>query len=65
MDETVALMRNLCDEMGIEWDDAAEALEINGKPIDDDFKFNFKIPRVVYSKKKFIEIERGEEDGCC
>lgn len=38
--DAVELMRKLCNEMGIEWDDTAETLEINGTPIEDSFSFD-------------------------
>lgn len=38
--DAVELMRKLCNEMGIEWDDTAETLEINGTPIGASFSFD-------------------------
>lgn len=33
-DRNIELMREVCQEMGIEWDDKAEGIAVDGKPID-------------------------------
>lgn len=33
-DRDIKLMYEICEKMGIEWDDEAEGIEVNGKPID-------------------------------
>lgn len=36
----IEILHQLCIEMGIEWDDTADSLKVNGEPIGDNFDFS-------------------------
>lgn len=58
-DRNIEIMRELCAEMGIEWNDEAVGIEVNGKPIEESMIDNLFSTDNPY-------ILKGEcKDGCC
>lgn len=52
-DRDIKLMYEICEKMGIEWDDEAEGIEVNGKPIEKsmiDNLFSADNPYVVFGR---------------
>lgn len=64
-DRNIEIMRELCEEMGIEWDDEAEGIKVNGKPMDKTMignLFSTGNPYVVFGRcndkpEPYIDIE--------
>lgn len=58
-DRDIEIMRELCEEMGIEWDDEAEGIKANGEPMDESMIDDLFLANNPYMLK-------GEcKDGCC